>query len=125
MILKGPVLIKLSSLFFCISGFRHLTFNKFSLLSRALKFFIQYPAFNVNPDEVAHLLHLFVGILLLGIPFKAFLDFGWGVVNWRIVFWRGNLGSMCHCLNQLGLKRCIITFPRPASSVVRLVPQNK
>jgi hypothetical protein len=57
----------------------------------------------LNPDEVAHLLHLFVGIILLGIPVKAFLDFRWGVVNWRTVFWRGNLGPMCYCLDQLGL----------------------
>jgi uncharacterized membrane protein len=37
MILKGPELIKLPPLFFSNSGFRHLTFNKLSLCSRALK----------------------------------------------------------------------------------------
>lgn len=81
MILKGLVLIKLPPLFFCLSAFRHLISHKFSLFPRALKFLILHPAFNVNPDEVAHLLHMFVGILLLDISVNAFLDFRWGVVN--------------------------------------------
>ncbi len=75
MILKKSVLIELSSLFFCISNFHHLTFNKFSLLSCALKFLIQYSVFNVNLNEVIHLLHLFISILLLNISIKTFLNF--------------------------------------------------
>ena len=55
---------------------------------------------------------------------EAFLYFRWGVANWATVFWRGNLGLLLHCLNQLCLERCIITFPWP-TSIIKLTSQNK
>lgn len=53
------------------------------------------PTINVYSDEVACMLHVFVGIILFGIPGKAFLHLCSGIADWRTVFWRIKFRSTC------------------------------